>query len=175
MTQTSPTTTRRVTCLSKAAMGLGCLTMFGLASTANATATGFSFDTTLVDQTGWSSSDPRTLVSVKIYIDFDDTFDRLVIVNGKPGLNLTLSTDDAAGFFQSANASSNTSDTRTSAAIAVFPSAEADSYVSIGLLNNDSGTDAIITTGMDWATFNGGGPLHARHRSRWRLVGDARR
>jgi hypothetical protein len=98
-------------------------------------------------------------VSVKVYIDFDDPLDRLVIVNGKPGFNLTLSTDDAAGFFQSANGNTNTSDTRTSAVIAVFPSAEADSYVSIGLLNNDSGTDAIITTGMDWATFNGGGPL----------------
>jgi hypothetical protein len=148
-----------MTYLSKAAAGLGCLTMFGLASTASATATGFSFETSLVDQSGWSSTDPRTLVSVKVYIDFDDPLDRLVIVNGKPGFNLTLSTDDAAGFFQSANASSNTSETRTSAAIAVFPSAEADSYVSIGLLNNDSGTDAIITTGMDWATFNGGGPL----------------
>ena len=159
MTQRTPTTTRRMTCLSKAASGLGCLTMFGLASTASATATGFSFETSLVDQSGWSSTDPRTLVSVKVYIDFDDELDRLVIVNGKPGFNLALSTDDAAGFFHSANASSDTSDSRTSAAIAVFPSAEADSYVSIGLLNNDSGTDAVITTGMDWATFNGGGPL----------------
>jgi len=147
--------------MKKTALGLGCLTMFGLASTSAATATGFDFVKTSVSQTGWSVSDPRTLVSVQVYITFDDVADRLIIVEGKPGDDITISTNDGSGFFQSANGSTDDSKTRTSAVIAAFPSAQADSYVSIGMLNNDSGTDAIITTGMDWATFNAGGSLEA--------------
>ena len=139
--------------------GLTCGCVANINSPTMAAATGFEFITTAVDQSNWMESDPRDLVSVQVYITFDDVLDRLVLVAGKPGFDLTLSTDHAVGFFQSANGNTNTSDTRTSATIAVFPSAEADSYVSIGLLNNDSGTDAIITTGMDWATFNAGGSL----------------
>jgi len=161
MTHSTRMMTRMMAGLKGSAAGLGCLTMFGLASTANAATTGFEFVTSSVNQGDWLVSDPRTLVSVQVYITFDDDADRLIIVNGKPGDNISISTNDASGFFQSANGSTNDSKTRLTTVIDAFPSAQADSYVSIGLLNNDSGTDAIITTGMDWATFNAGGSLQA--------------
>jgi len=145
------------------ALGLGCLTLLGIATAASAAPTGFEFEATTVDQSTWAvaNQDARDLVSVKVYIAFDDPLDQLVIVNGKPGANISVSTDDLLGFFQSAVGNTNTSETRASVIIDMFPCAGADSYVSIGLLNNDSGTDAIITTGMDWATFNGGGALES--------------
>ena len=149
---------------------LGCIGALGIASASQGAATGFEYVVTEVDQSGWSSTDPRTLISVSVYITFDDPSDRLIIVNGKPAANMSISTDDASGFFHSANGSSDTSTTRTTAIIGAFPSAQADSYVSIGLLNNDSGTDALITTGMDWATFNAGGalaPLDATEGGGW--------
>jgi hypothetical protein len=141
--------------------GLTCGCVANINSPTLAAATGFDFIKTAADQTGWMESDPRDLVSVQVYITFDDVADRLIIVHGKPGDDITISTNDGSGFFQSANGGTNTSQTRFSNLFAVFPSAEVDSYVSIGMLNNDSGTDAIITTGMDWAWFNAGGSLQA--------------
>ncbi|MDP6986414.1 MAG: hypothetical protein QGG74_00080, partial [Phycisphaerales bacterium] len=99
----------------RACQGFGGVSILGVASSVLAVPTGFHFEQEVVDQSGWLVSDARQLVRVDVYLTFDNTSDHLNAVNGQTApLDLTISTSDPSGFFQSANGDVDTTATRNS-------------------------------------------------------------
>ncbi|MDP6600661.1 MAG: FG-GAP-like repeat-containing protein, partial [Phycisphaerales bacterium] len=144
--------------LYRTCQGLSGIGALGIATSALAAPTGFYFEQEVVDQSGWISTDARQLVRVDVYLTFDDTSDHLNAVNGQTApLDLTISTSDPSGFFQSANGDVDTTATRNSGLEPTFPSMAADSWVTIGL--TDQTGNEMLDIGIDFTDFNSGGSL----------------
>jgi hypothetical protein len=142
----------------RACQGFGGVSILGVASSVLAVPTGFHFEQEVVDQSGWLVSDARQLVRVDVYLTFDNTSDHLNAVNGQTApLDLTISTSDPSGFFQSANGDVDTTATRNSGLEPTFPSMAADSWVTIGL--TDQTGNEMLDIGIDFTDFNSGGSL----------------
>lgn len=143
--------------------------VLGSGSLATAGILGYSYKMSNVSQSGWLVPDARDLVTVDIYVDFDNGTDFLQAVYGTVANELNLTTDDASGFFHSANGSVDTSANFNEALIAINPSMAADSWVTI---NRTSSTDnALLSIGLDFAAFNAGGALTVDNGS-WFVTDD---
>ena len=146
--------------LYRTCQGLSGIGILGVTASALAAPTGVYFEQEVVDQTGWLTPDARQLVRVDVYLTFDNTSDHLNAVNGQTApLDLTISTSDPLGFYQtsSGHGGVNTTATRNSALEAMYPSMTADSWVTIGL--TDQTGNAMLDVGIDFTNFNSGGSL----------------
>ena len=95
--------------------------VLGSGSLATAGISGYSFEMSNVSQSGWLVPDARDLVTVDIYMNFENSTDFLQAVYGTVANELNLTTDDAAGFFQSANGSTDTAADFNEALVAINP------------------------------------------------------
>ena len=128
--------------------------VLGSGSLATAGISGYSFEMSNVSQSGWLVPDARDLITVDIYMDFENSTDHLVAVYGTTANPLNLTTDDASGFFHSANGSADTSEGFNEALIAINPSMAADSWVTIGL--EDQTANFMLDIGINFTDFNAG-------------------
>lgn len=131
--------------------------VLGSGSLATAGISGYSFEMSNVSQSGWLVPDARDLITVDIYMDFENSTDHLVAVYGTTANPLNLTTDDASGFFHSANGSADTSEGFNEALIAINPSMAADSWVTIA--RTSSTDNNLLNIGIDFTAFNAGGAL----------------
>ena len=131
------------------------------APTVTAALDGLSYTASEINQTDpdvWVNPDPRTLVLVSVYADFTSATDQLIAVYGDAVDTLTVTTTDDDGFWQfNANESQAYSVCDTSAGInpaldAAYPSQVSDSFVTIGLEDNQ--LNLMNDIGMDFASFN---------------------
>ena len=118
---------------------------------------GLVTETQVVDQSKWVDSDPRSLIQLSVYAEFDDPGDTLLAVFGTTSDPLVIETSDPSGFFQSANGGVDTTAKRNSALEATFPSMTADSWITIGLTDM-TGND-LQDVGINFTDFNAGGSL----------------
>lgn len=144
-----------------------------LASGSFATAglSGYSYEMSDVDQTqaNWHVTDPRSLVTINIYMNFENSTDFLQAVYGTAANPLTLTTDDPSGFFQSANGSADTSASFNQALVGTFASMSADSWVTIA--RTSSASNNLLNIGVDFADFNSGGAISVDNGS-WFVTDD---
>ncbi len=150
MTKTTKTTFRT---------GIATSAALCVAASATADFTGIASEASLVDQTGWPDPDARTLYSVSVYAEFDNAADKLIAVFGDADHIMTVTTSDDDGFWQfTANGSQSAGDYNTSLNIdpdlaGPFPSILSDSWVTIGL-SNDEGGNALQAIGINFDSFN---------------------
>jgi hypothetical protein len=129
-----------------------------MACGATADFTGLSTEANLVDQTGWSAPDARTLHVISVYADFDNGADKLIAVFGDPNDVLSVVTSDDDGFWQFDESGSgdpdnyNTSSEIAAALSGVYVSVTSDSFVTIGL--TDSTGNVLQDIGTDYTSFN---------------------
>ena len=131
--------------------------VLGSGSLATAGISGYSFEMSNVSQSGWLVPDARDLVTVDIYMNFENSTDHLEAVYGTAANPLNLTTDDASGFFQSANGSADTAADFNEALIAINPSMAADSWVTIARASSTDNN--LLNIGIDFTAFNAGGAL----------------
>jgi hypothetical protein len=116
--------------------------------------------TSVVDQTGWSATDPRTLVQVSVYALFNEDTDQLISVYGDAEDPLSITTTDNGGFYQfNAAGAQAYSVCNTSLGINTalpFSSQTSDSFVTIGFASSeeDGQTNKLQNIGVDFAEFN---------------------
>jgi hypothetical protein len=129
-----------------------------MACGATADFTGLSTEANLVDQTGWASSDARTLYVISVFANFDNAADQLIAVFGDTNHVLSVETSDDDGFWQfdgdgsGAPGDYNTSYEISAALSGLYASVTSDSFVTIGL--TDSTGNALQNIGMDFTSFN---------------------
>ena len=143
--------------------------MLGSGSLATAGISGYSFEMSNVSQSGWLVPDARDLVTVDIYMNFENSTDFLQAVYGTVANELNLTTDDASGFFQSANGSADTSADFNEALVAISPSMAADSWVTIA--RTSSTDNNLLDIGVDFTAFNAAGALTVDNGS-WFVTDD---
>ncbi|MDG1838800.1 MAG: VCBS repeat-containing protein [Phycisphaerales bacterium] len=130
-----------------------------------ATASSAEFDqlvgqATVVDQTGWSATDPRPLILVSVYATFTEATDQLISVYGDSLVPLSIITTDNDGFYQfNAAGAQAYSVCNTSQGINTalpFSSQTSDSFVTIGFTSSAEGKEinALQHIGVDFASFN---------------------
>ena len=130
-----------------------------IACGATADFTGMSTEASLVDQTGWTTPDARTLYVISVFADFDNADDHLTAVFGDGDHVLSVETSDDAGFWQFAPPGGDPEDYNTSLEIppglsALYASVTSDSFVTIGLTNS---TDNLLQNiGVNFVSFNDG-------------------
>ena len=143
--------------------------VLGSGSLATAGISGYSYKMSNVNQSGWLVPDARDLVTVDIYMNFENWTDFLQAVYGTVANPLNLTTDDASGFFHSANGSADTSQGFNEALIAINPSMAADSWVTIA--RTSSTDNNLLNIGLDFTAFNSGGALTVDNGS-WFVTDD---
>ena len=130
---------------------------------------GYSFEMSNVSQSGWLVPDARDLVTVDIYMNFENSTDFLQAVYGTVANELNLTTDDAAGFFQSANEVPILLQISTRHSLRSTPRWPADSWVTIARASSTDNN--LLNIGIDFTAFNAGGALSVDNGS-WFVTDD---
>ena len=128
--------------------------ILGAATLASAGPSQYIFEMSKADQSDWLVTDARDLVIVDIYMEFENATDFLQSVFGSSANQLSIATDDPAGFFKSSIGAVDTTTNRNSGLVATAPSMAADSWVTIGL--EDQTGNALQNIGINFTDFNNG-------------------